>query len=104
MKTKIVYVEDKTDSLDGPATIGRAAYSKSGRSLTYRGRRLFPVRGDKYNYVDRESRRQYWVSGCRRDGRDRLHGSLSIEIDEDVRAEYWTRIRARPDLTRRSTT
>lgn len=103
MRTKIVYVEDKTDSLDGPASIGRARFSKSGRSLTYHGMRLFPVRGDKHNYVDWATGRIYWVSGCRKDGSDRLHGSLPVEIDEDVREEYWTRIRARPDLARRET-
>jgi hypothetical protein len=102
VKSRIAYIEDKTDSMTGPAWIGRVVASKSGRSISYRGMRLFPVRGYKFNYVDWESGRKYWVSGCRKDGRDRLYGSLPIEIDEDVRAEYWTQIRNRPDQASRS--
>ena len=39
----------------------------------------------------------FWVSGCRRDGHDTLYSGV-VEIDDDVRVEYWTRIRERPDL------
>jgi hypothetical protein len=45
------------------------------------------------------SRDEYWISGPRRDGQDRLYASnLPVEVDEDVREEYWTDIRKRPDL------
>jgi len=33
----------------------------------------------------------------RRDGHDTLYSGV-VEIDDDVRVEYWTRIRERPDL------
>lgn len=36
----------------------------------------------------------YWISGCKKDGNDRLYGErLPVYIDEDVREEYWTEIR-----------
>jgi hypothetical protein len=38
---------------------------------------------------------KYWISGPRKDGQDRLYPQSTrlIEIDEDVRAEYWKTIR-----------
>jgi hypothetical protein len=54
-----------------------------------RGRRLhLPVRGE-----------EYWVSGPKEGGSDRLFGGRTpvIHIDEDVREEYWLRIRNRPE-------
>jgi len=38
----------------------------------------------------------YWISGCKKDGRDRLYPGI-IEIDDDVREEYWTGIRGMPE-------
>jgi hypothetical protein len=38
----------------------------------------------------------YWISGCRKDGADRLYGErLPTHIDDDVADEYWTAIRGR---------
>lgn len=42
----------------------------------------------------------YMISGCRRDGNDRLRnqpGSFPIEIDDDAREEYWTDVRGLPE-------
>ena len=45
-----------------------------------------------------ETGEDYWISGCRQDGVDRLYGErLPVEIDEDVREEYWTQIRKKPE-------
>jgi hypothetical protein len=44
-----------------------------------------------------ESRERYWVSGPRKDGADKLYGGI-VQIDEDARVEYWTKVRERPDL------
>jgi hypothetical protein len=66
----------------------------------YGGRRFETLRGRgfKANYVDVESGDDYWISGCRRDGTDRLYGERTpVEIDEDVRVEYWTEIRHKPE-------
>ena len=98
-KTRIMYIESKVDGLNGPARIGRVTYSKTGRTILYRGQEFISTRGFKVNYINANSREEYWISGPRRDGRDRLYVSnLPVEIDEDVREEYWTDIRKRPDL------
>jgi hypothetical protein len=54
--------------------------------------------GYKANYYDVETGERYWVSGPKRNGQDRLYGGL-VEIDEDVREEYWTEIRREPERT-----
>lgn len=40
----------------------------------------------------------FWVPGPKRAGGDRLYGEpVRVEIDEDVRVEYWTDIRKQPE-------
>jgi hypothetical protein len=94
-----MYIEYKGDGIVGPARIGRVTYSKTGKSIRYRGREFGTLRGQgfKANWFDVETGEQYWISGCKEDGRDALY-STTVEIDEDVRDEYWTRIRKRPEL------
>ena len=99
-KTRIMYVEDKSLGLSGPAWIGRVAYSKSGRTLHYRGREFKSQKGQgfKSNFADVETGEEFWISGPRKDGADRLYGERKpVEIDEDVREEYWTKIRGLPE-------
>ncbi len=104
MKSRIMYIEDKRDGLIGPARIGRVTYSKSGRTLYYGGKSFAPVSGYKYNHIDEEAGDHYWISGPHKDGKDRLYGErIPVEIDEDVREEYWRDIRGRPDLIHRTT-
>ena len=38
----------------------------------------------------------YWISGPKKRGGDKLYGGV-VEIDEDARIEYWTKIRGRPE-------
>ncbi len=100
MKTRIMYMECKADGLSGPARIGRVSCSKTGVTLYYQGRSFRSLRGGgfKANYFEVESGDHYWISGCRKDGADRLYGErVPIEIDEDVREEYWTEIRGQPE-------
>lgn len=96
-KTRIMYIERKAGGIEGPAWIGRVTYSKSGRSLVYRGRTLIPIQGFKANYMDFESLEEYWISGPKKRGGDRLYGTGRVEIDEDVRDEYWRLIRGQPE-------
>ena len=96
--TRIMYIEDKSQGLDGPARIGRVTFSKSGRSIHYNGRTFQSLdgRGYKANYFDVESGEHYWISGPRKDGEDRLYGgSKPVEIDPDIEQEYWREIRGR---------
>jgi len=79
--------------------IGRVTFSKTGRTLRYCGRRFQSLNGAgfKENYIDLESREGYWISGPRRDGNDALY-PMEVAVDVDVREEYWSHIRKRPDL------
>lgn len=91
-----MYLEDKSGSLNGAARIGRVSLSKSGRSITYRGRTFQSLagRGFKANYFDVETGEHFWISGPRRDGQDRLYVSTQpVMVDDDVAEEYWTAIR-----------
>jgi hypothetical protein len=98
-KTRIMYIENKSDGLVGPARIGRVTFSKSGKSVTDRGTEFGSLKGTgfKANFWNPETGEQYWISGCKKDGLDSLYPN-EIEIDEDVREEYWVTIRNRPDL------
>ncbi|MFN3650547.1 MAG: 1-deoxy-D-xylulose-5-phosphate synthase [Armatimonadota bacterium] len=99
MRARIMYVEYKGHEIVGPGCITRIQYSKSGSSIYFRGKRLQTLSGTgvhKSNYIDVETGEEYWVSGPRRDGKDRLYGGV-VEIDDDVREEYWTEIRRQPD-------
>lgn len=98
MRSRVMYIEYKGGGLAGPARIGRVTFSKSGRTIYYRGKSLQSLsgRGYKANYFDTETRARYWVSGCRQDGTDSLYPQV-VEVDEDVREEYWAEIRGLPD-------
>ena len=92
-----MYVESKAEGISGPARIGRVTFSKSGRSFHYRGRMFNKTKGGyKFNCFDSETREEYWITGCKRKGGDRLY-SGTIQIDDDVREEYWTDIRRMPE-------
>lgn len=96
-RSRIMYIEEKTNSLNGPARIGRVFLSKSGQSLHYGGRTFQKLsgRGFKANYFDVETGEHFWISGPRKDGNDRLYegSSKPIEIYEDVKNEYLALIR-----------
>lgn len=98
MKSRIMYIESKADGISGPGRIGRESFSKSGKSIYYRGRLYQSLKGSgfKANYFDSETGEHYWISGCKKDGTDHLYGG-TIEIDDDVREEYWTEIRKMPE-------
>ncbi len=83
----------------GDAQIGRVTFSKTGKFIHYNDKTFQTLRGSvfKANYFDIETGDHYWISGCRKDGGDRLYGErLPIYIDEDVRDEYWIEIRNLP--------
>jgi hypothetical protein len=95
---RIMYVEDKSNGLDGHGRIGWVELSRSGRTYHYAGRCLRKTKGGyEYNCFDEENGDLYWVSGPHRDGADKLYGGI-VQIDDDARVEYWTRIRERPAL------
>jgi hypothetical protein len=92
MRREIKYVELKTGfNDDGPASISWITFSKTGRTLYYRGRSLQRIirGGAGSNHVDVETGEEYWISGVKKDRQDRhWSGKGVVEIDDDAREEY----------------
>ena len=77
MRSRIMYIESKPLALTGPARIGRVT----------------------------EDWRDALLQRPRPDGEDALYKSnVRAAIDEDVREEYWTTIRRKPENIARSET
>lgn len=97
VKSRIMYIEDKSQGLNGPARIGRVTFSKTGKSIYYAGRTFASLGGAgfKANYFDVDTGAHFWISGPRKDGADRLYetGGETVEIDPDVAEDYWRDIR-----------
>ena len=94
-KSRIMYIENKSEGLEGSARIGRVYLSKSGKTLYYNGLKLQNLKGRGYkaNYIDVDSGGEYWISGPRKDQSDRLYGgNLGVEIDKDIEVEYYAMI------------
>jgi len=90
-RSRVMYIEDKTAGLEGDAVIGRVFFSKSGKTLYYKGLRFQSLKGAgfKANFVEMQSGDFFWISGPRKDQNDRLYGSnRDVFIDEDVRDAY----------------
>ena len=106
MRSRIMYIESKAEGLQGPARIGRVTFTKSGKAIYYKGRMFGRHSGFKANYADVATQEEYWISGPRRDGQDRLYtpSGLPVYIDDDVREEYWLEIRKKPESVSRQTT
>lgn len=100
MNSRIMYIERKAGALVGDARIGRVTFNKSGRTIFYRDQifqRIFGG-GFKSNYRDQATWEDYWISGPKRKGGDRMYGSqIPVPIDEDARVEYWEKIRGQPE-------
>jgi hypothetical protein len=89
MKSKLIYVEDKSTGLTGEAWIGRGFYSRTGQTVYFNGQVFQRVKGYKYNHIDIETGDAYWISGVKKDGTDRLYNErLPITMDESVEGEY----------------
>ena len=100
MKSRVMYIECKSGEANGQARIGRVHFSKTGSTLRYGDLEFISLkgRGFKSNYLETASGEEYWISGPRKDGEDRLYVSAApVEIDEDVRDEYWSDIRGLPE-------
>lgn len=86
------------------ARIGRVNFSKSGRTLYYDGREFVGGQGEYYDLQAGGER--FHIRPARADGLDRSEGrkrgSFRVEIDEDVREEYWQRVRNEPSRSHES--
>jgi hypothetical protein len=87
-----MYVENKAGLIDGErARIGWVEFSKTGRTVRYRGRTLVAIggRGVSGNFQDTESGDEFWVSGVKKRGSN-SHPSEHVRacIDPDALEEY----------------
>ena len=95
-RSRIMYIEDKSSGLEGPARIGRVYFSKSGKTLYYRGLKFQSLKGAgfKANYFEMGTGDHFWISGPHKDQNDRLYGgNRDVEIDDDVADEYQNLVR-----------
>ena len=89
---RVIYVENKDGNIDGTAArIDWVSFSKSGRTVYYRGRSLKKAKGGgiRGNYFDEETGEEYWISGVKKRGSN-VHWAKSVEVlvDEDAAEEY----------------
>jgi hypothetical protein len=99
MQPRIMYVEPGGGLARAGGRIGRVTFSQTGKSLRYLGHTFQTLkgRGYKQNYFDVATGMRFWISGPRRDGNDALY-PMTIDIDDDVREEYWCEIRQLPEF------
>lgn len=99
MQSRIMYIEPGGGLARAGGRIGRVTFSQTGKSLRYLGHTFQTLKGAGYkqNYFDVATGIRFWISGPRRDGNDALY-PMTIEIDDDIREEYWREIRQLPEL------
>jgi len=70
------YIELKSGFSDnGPAWIGYASQSKTGRTPYFNGRGLMKLKGQRRgeaggNYTDMQTGESFWISGVKKNGED----------------------------------
>jgi hypothetical protein len=89
---RVMYIENKDGLIEGiAARIGWVEFSKTGRTLYYRGRSLAAAKGGgvRGNFICEETGQEFWVSGIKKRGSNSHPSeSVSIAIDEDAKEEY----------------
>lgn len=99
MKTTIKYIELKSGfSDDGPAWIGQVEFSKTRSTLYFNGLAFKKIAGGGMlgNYYDLETGEEYWISGVKKDGSDRLKtGREKTLIDSRIVIDYLRSIRTK---------
>jgi len=87
-----MYIENKDDKIDGvKARIGWVEFSKTGKSVYYRGKTLSKIRGGgiRENFIDLNSGEEYWISGVKKEGSNAHWAeSVNIHIDSNPLEEY----------------
>ena len=91
------FIELKTGyNANGPAWIGRVQVSRSGRTIYFNGKAFKRGHGVSRNYFDIETGDEFWISGIKKDGRDRhWAGSGKIIIEAAAVGEYLKAIGAK---------
>jgi hypothetical protein len=88
-----MYLEQLTeDGEPGPAWIGRVRFSKTGRTLFYRGRTLEEAVVGPGSHRDKESGERFFVCGVKAELRELHWADRPVEVDDDAVAEYERRL------------
>jgi hypothetical protein len=86
------YIELKTGySGNGPAWIAQVTVSKTARTVYFNGKALKRTSSARAaaNHYDLETGQEYWVSGIKKNGRDRhWAGAGKIHIEASVVRDY----------------
>ncbi|MDA3800233.1 MAG: 1-deoxy-D-xylulose-5-phosphate synthase [Kiritimatiellae bacterium] len=104
MKEKLMYMELKqegsTTKDSGPAKICRMKIGKGAINLHYQGKTYHQVNRPAGcgNYEDQETGEMCWICAPHKKGADRCPWAKKspVFIDEDIREEYWAKIRNEP--------
>ncbi len=82
---RVMWIKHKLEGLAGPARIEWVEVKEKGKRLEYQQQvfRSLRGRGYKSNYFDMKTGEEYWISGCRKDGRNALYNT-NVEIDESA--------------------
>ncbi|WP_426687212.1 hypothetical protein [Rhodanobacter ginsengiterrae] len=92
LQRRLMYVENKDGDIDGAAArIGWVTFSKTGKSVKYRGLCLQRLKGQgsSGNYFDVASGQEYWVSGVKRRGSNaHPHERVLVVVDSDAVEAY----------------
>ena len=88
-----MYIENKET---GEARIGRVTFSKTGRTIYYKSKNFQRSKGILGNYFDIESGEEYWISGCKKNGKDAHWAEpVQVNVNDDIKKEYWVNIRGK---------
>ena len=89
---RVMYLENKDGMLDGTqARIGWVDFSKTGRTIYYKGRSLIAIggRGVRGNFMDEASGEEFWISGVKKRGSNAHPSESAVPVvDDDAREEY----------------
>lgn len=95
-----MYVERGGGLASRGGMIALVRFSQTGRTIYYGDVVLQSLNGSGYksNHFDVTTGEHYWVSAPRRDGNDTLYPGI-VEIDDEVREQYWLEIRCDPSMS-----
>jgi hypothetical protein len=95
MTRRLMYVEDKSQAVDGRGRIGWVDTVATCRAYRYAGRAFQKQNSGSYNCFDAGTGELALIAEPRVSGRDKLNGGI-VDIDDDAREEYWLRVRKQP--------
>jgi hypothetical protein len=99
MRRRLMYIEPKSRKpASGAAVVRRVTQVKLGHMIYDADKAFVPQRnrGSGANYTETQTGEPYWIAPCRKDGRDSLE-PLVVQIDAEVREEYWQGVRGMPE-------